>query len=189
MEVDCATLADPLLRAPTYRAVARRVWQGASHAQLYGEIRALAETWRARWLVVDATGVGAGLASFLARALPGRVLPFLFNLATKSRLGWDFLALVDAGRWKEPAAADDLSRLFLRQCAFTQYEVLPGPGRSLRWSVPDGARDPASGALLHDDLVLSAALAAVLDRQPWRAALAAGGVVPGRDPLDEMRGY
>ena len=38
-----------------------------------GEIRALAELWKAAYLVVDATGVGAGLASFLDKALPEKV--------------------------------------------------------------------------------------------------------------------
>jgi len=57
------------LCAPVYRVVHRRLWQGVRHTLLQGQIRALAEHWRARWLVVDATGVGAGLAAFLDRAL------------------------------------------------------------------------------------------------------------------------
>ncbi|MBL8129836.1 MAG: hypothetical protein JNM64_19525, partial [Chloroflexia bacterium] len=46
------------------------------------------------------------------------------------------------------------------------YEVLPGPGRLLRWSVP------ASRG--HDDLLVSAALAARLDRLDWRERVATG---------------
>jgi len=191
--IDLSTLGDPLLRAPTYRPVLRRQWMGVKHARLYGEIRALAEAWQARFVVVDATGVGAGLASFLSRALPGRVIPFIFTAASKSQLGWDFLALVDGGRWQEPdgpAEDETLRGLFLRQLSFCQYEVLPGPGKVLRWGTPDGARDPLDGTFVHDDLVISAALAAVLDRQEWpRARSQAPGIIRAGDPLDEMRGF
>lgn len=189
VEVDRSTLADPLLRAPTYRVVERRQWQGVKHARIYGEVRALAEAYRARWVVVDATGVGAGLASFLERALPGRVIPFLFSQASKSRLGWGFLGIVDAGRWKDPAAEDPLRAAFFQQLGFCQYSIRPGPTRVMRWGVPDGTRDPASGQVVHDDLVLSAALAAVLDEQPWVAPMPVvakdAGIIRAKDPLEE----
>ena len=61
-----------------------------------------------------------------------------------------------------------------------------GPERHLRWSVPEGTRD-AEGALIHDDLVLSAALTAVLDEQDWRVS-GEGGVILAVDPLKEMKG-
>jgi hypothetical protein len=174
---------------PLYRAVCRCQWAGVRHADLLPELTREAERWRARWLVIDATGVGAGLASFLARALPGRVIPFTFSAASKSKLGWDFLALVDAGRWREPsgAQATPLDALFLRQAAFCQHAAAPGPEPRLRWGVPDGARDPLSGERLHDDLLLSAALAAVLDERPWSAG-GAGVLIPARDALDDIDG-
>jgi hypothetical protein len=87
---------------PCYTPVLRRQWTGVNHTRLHAEIRDLALAWNARAVVVDATGVGAGLASFLERSLPGRVVPFAFNTASKSRLGWDFLGVVDSGRWREP---------------------------------------------------------------------------------------
>jgi len=37
----------------------------------------------------------------------------------------------------------------------------------MRWGVPDGTHDPQTGELMHDDLVLSAALCAVLDGEEW----------------------
>ena len=89
--VGLAGLEDPLLRKPAYRVVGRRQWQGARHSQLFGQMMALIETWQPQQVVVDATGVGAGLASFLSAALPGRVTPFVFTPASKSKLGWDFL--------------------------------------------------------------------------------------------------
>ena len=55
----------------------------------------------------------------------------------------------------------------------------------MSWGVPEGTRDPASGDLVHDDLLLSAALCAVLDSQPWGSTSPAL-VVPGRDPLQDL---
>jgi len=191
--VELAGLRDPDLRAPVYHPVERRLWVGTAHSELYGEIRAVAAAYRARKVVVDATGVGAGLASFLERALPGKVTRFLFSAASKSQLGWNFISLVDAGRWVERRAPEDaLQRLFLQQLAACQFEVLPGPQQTLRWGVPETARDPLNGALLHDDLLISAALSSELDRQDWRAPATGGreaGIVQGKDPLEGMKGF
>ena len=101
VEVDLTSLEDELIKAPTYRVVNRHEWVGAKHTSLYGQIKALAEHWQARYLVVDATGIGAGLASFLDKALPGRVIPFIFTQKSKSDLGWAFLAIIETGRYKE----------------------------------------------------------------------------------------
>ena len=190
VEVDLTTLADPLLRAPRYLALDRKVWVGASPAKLYEELTALAHLWRARQVVVDATGLGAGLASFLERALPGRVRPFVFSSASKSKLGWNFLALVDAGRWQEWAVPE--GRLpegeqaqFFQQLRYTKAEPAPGPGRELRWGVPEGTRDADKNRLIHDDLLLSAALAAALDEVNWGLSSPAL-IIPGRDPLADL---
>lgn len=190
VQVGLASQADPLIAAPTYRVMDRRLWLGARHTRLYAELRALAELWNPQWVVVDATGVGAGLASFLEKALPGRVIPYLFNAATKSKLGWEFLAVIETGRFQDYSAGRDPEQaLFFRQLAACQMEVLPGPERRLKWGVPDGSRDPVSGELLHDDLVLSAALVAVLDKQKWTAAGPAL-IVSAADPLKDLdRGF
>ncbi len=167
---------------PIYRVVDRMAWTGAKHTALYSQIVDLArDVWKASAVVVDATGIGAGLASFLSAELgerragqpPVRVIPFVFTAASKSALGWDFLALIDSGRFKE--YADDsatgttegrLTALYWEQLRATTYETRPGPGKLLRWGVPDGRG--------HDDLVMSAALAAVLDSVDWRPRRAVG---------------
>jgi hypothetical protein len=185
VEVDLATLGDALIQAPTYRVVSRQQWVGEAHVQLYARLKALAEHWGARHLVADATGVGAGLVAFLERALPGRVTPFVFNAATKSKLGWDFLSIVETGRFKTYAEDDEEQAAFLSQLSFCRMEVLPGPEQRMKWGVPDGTRDGATGELVHDDWVLSAALCAVLDGFSWSA----GGpalVVRAEDPLKAM---
>ncbi len=185
IEVDSATVGDAGLRLPTYKVATRRAWVGVKQSTIYAHIKALADLWHARYVVIDATGVGAGLASFLEKSLPGRLVPFVFTSASKSKLGWDFLSIIDSGRWKEYGQEDALQREFFRQLAFCQYEVIPGSAKAMRWSVPDGTRDPATGDLVHDDLILSAALSAVLDELPWGTSGAADVVARARDPLAE----
>jgi hypothetical protein len=149
---------------PTYRVVHRRGWLGASHPTLYGALLDLARNvWRAAYLVVDATGVGAGLAAFLGRALGERVIPYLFNQRSKSELGWGFLSVTDMGRFKDyvNTVGDAEQAQFWREAAACGYQILPGPGHYIRWGVDDPA--------IHDDFLLSAALCHALDALPWRA--------------------
>ncbi len=168
VEVDSAGLDDATVRGPRYRVVDRRLWVGTPHPQLYQTVVDLARNvWGAQRLVVDATGVGAGLAGFLERALPGRVTPFVFTSASKSQLGWDFVGLVESGRYKEYAEDGEADTgLFRRQVEECEAQVSEGPGKPLRWGV--------ASRLLHDDLVVSAALCAVLDRVDWRPRVARG---------------
>jgi hypothetical protein len=169
-------------RLPVYRVVDRMAWTGVRHAALHDQLVDLARNvWRASVVVVDATGVGAGLASFLAATLGERrggkspipVVPFIFTSTSKSKLGWDFLALIDAGRFKDYAddsasstPAARLTAAYWDQLRATTFETPRGPGKLLRWSVP------ASRG--HDDLVISAALTATLDGHDWRPRRAIG---------------
>jgi len=191
LRVNAADGNQPL---PSYVPVLRRQWTGVSHTRLHSEVRDLALAWNARAVVVDATGVGAGLASFLERSLPGRVIPFTFNAASKSRLGWDFLGVVDSGRWCEPqlnpqlqAEQERCQQEFFAQLAACQFQVADGADQRMRWSVPDGSRDPLTGELLHDDWVLSAALCAQLEDMDWQPT-AAPLLIPAPDPLEDSKG-
>jgi hypothetical protein len=168
VEVDLAGLDDPLVMRPRYRVVDRRLWVGTPHPQLYAAVADLARNvWAARHVVVDATGVGAGLAGFLGQALPGKVLPFVFGAQSKSQLGWDFLALVEGGRYKEYAEdGESDTGLFWAQVEACTSQVGDGLNRPLRW----GVEDPGT----HDDLLISAAMCALLDRVDWRPRVARG---------------
>jgi hypothetical protein len=168
VQVDLSGLDDPLVMRPSYRVVDRRMWVGIPHPHLYATLIDLARNvWAARWLVVDATGVGAGLAGFLERALPGQVVPFVFTAHSKSQLGWDFLGVVDGGRYKEYAEDGEAdTALFWAQVEACGSQVSGGPGKLLRWGVQDRAT--------HDDLLMSAALCAVLDRLDWHPRIARG---------------
>ncbi|HEV2073336.1 MAG TPA: hypothetical protein VGR29_06785 [Thermomicrobiales bacterium] len=154
-----------------YRVVDRRAWTGVRHSMLHEHLVNLARNvWRASWVVVDATGIGAGLASFLEASLKRsgiKVVPFLFTSASKSRLGWDLVGLIESGRLKEYADdGDELTRLLHAQLRATTYEIRNGPGNLLCWSVPDREG--------HDDLVMSIALVAVLDGLDMRPRIAMG---------------
>lgn len=85
--------------APTVRVVEHYRWAGEPHHAL---TPALADLLKRRWgcrrVVVDATGLGTGVASALVKALGGAVEPFVFTAASKSRLGFDLLAAVNTGR-------------------------------------------------------------------------------------------
>jgi hypothetical protein len=188
--VDSASLDDPLIHAPTYRVVARYLWTGEKHTRLYAALRSLVDTWQPYRVIVDATGVGEALASFLDSAYPGVVIPFKFTLKSKSDLGWKFLAVIETGRFKdhsqvEGAAFAGLQAEFFNQCAHAQMEILEGPNQIMRWSVPDGTRDALTGELVHDDLLTGAALAALIDDEPPGAA--ASALIAPLDPLSEMR--
>ena len=173
---------------PIYRAVDRRLWLGVRHTSLFDRIVALAGHWRADWIVVDATGIGAGLASFLAEALPGRVIPVVFTSKRKSELGWDLIAAVETGRYKDyvdDGQAD--TRQFWYEVEHCQYEVLPGPGARIRWGVWESPVYSELIARGHDDLLVSAALCTVLDEQLWPGTGSAE-LVHRPDPLDEIDG-
>jgi len=205
VELDFSLLGEDLVGKPIYKVVNRQVWQGEKHSTVYARLLHLVEHWQAEKVVVDASGVGAGVGSFLRDKLGERVIALQFTRQVKSRLGWGFLAVVDTGRFQDftprsdpeqrranpllermTAEQDRLQALFYRQLAGLQAEVSQGPERLLRWSVPEGARDP-EGGLLHDDLALSAAMCAVLDDQSWHLA-SQTVLIPASDPILDMDG-
>jgi hypothetical protein len=66
------------------------------------------------------------------------------------------------------------------------FEVGIGPQKTLKWWVPDGTSDPLGG-LLHDDLVISAAMTAILDEMEWTPTFAPA-IIQASDPIREMDG-
>jgi hypothetical protein len=186
--IDLSTLET--LQAPTYRIVSRQQWVGLNHLVIFGQLKSLVESWNPQYLVIDATGVGEGLWAMLDKAFPRRVIPVKFTAQEKSEIGWRFLAIIETGRFRafcegprpgqrsrstplgQAATAptadmsqqyEDLVRLQYESC---RSEVLPGPGRTLRWGVPEGTRGP-DGALVHDDSLLADSLVAKLDSLSW----------------------
>ena len=94
-------------REPDIQVVEHYRWTGAPHHVLAPRLADLLKTtWRCRRVVVDATGLGSGIASHLVKAMGSAVEPFVFSSSNKSRLGFDLLAAINTGRLKTYAADD-----------------------------------------------------------------------------------
>jgi hypothetical protein len=171
---------------PRYRAVDRQLWIGTKHTALYSQILTLARHWNAIWIVVDATGIGSGLASFLELALSDRVIPVVFSPKLKSDLGWGFVGIVETGRYRDYIAdGEPETRQFWYEVEACQYEVRPGPGKPIKWGVWEAIAYDGLIAHGHDDLLLSAALTAILDLQDWPAT-GPSAIVESQDEIEEM---
>ncbi len=191
---------------PTYHAVDVFVDHGSKHFEevpgkpaLVQRLVAFLEHWHVAHLVVDESGVGLGLTSWLKAAFgEQRVTGLNFGGAgAKAALGAAFLALVETGRfhyWTQDDDHDTDAFWFWKQVKACTYEVPPDGrfDRDLRWSVPASHRTdtPTGSRLTHDDRLLSAALVAHLDRKLADGSLLLGSgasaVVPAADPLSEL---
>jgi len=149
-ELDWSTISD-LVMEPRLRVVEHYYWTGRKHREQYTQLLdLLRNVWGCRKVAVDATGVGAGVAGFLASALGRQIVtPFVFSAPSKSRLAYDLLGAVNAGRLK--LYRDDGSpecREFWHQLEQARYTV--GANQTMDFHVP-----PERG---HDDFLISAAL-------------------------------
>lgn len=200
---------------PTYRALDVFTDHGSKHFQdhpgrpaLSQRLLAYLHHWQIAHVVCDATGVGEGLANWLAARLGDtHVTHFKFTTVGKARLGSDFISIIETGRfhyWSHDPALDQrpgdpdppLSDAwwFWQQAAHCAYDMPPGGAfdRDLRWGVPETTTvSPAGHPLkLHDDRLLSAALVAELDRLLRENHLtlghAASAVIPAPDPLANL---
>jgi hypothetical protein len=101
--------------------------------------------------VVDATGVGAGVASFLRTRLGNRIEQFQFTAQSKSELGYNLLAAVNGGRvqvYSEPDGQSEEAHEFWWQMEHARYAVR---GNALiDWFVPEKEG--------HDDFLMSLGL-------------------------------
>lgn len=151
-------------------------WRGLNlHTQYQALLDLCRNVWRVRRLVVDATGLGRGLADFLAAALPPDVVvPFVFTSSSKSNLGYDLLAAVSGGRLKWYGHGDDdlEGRELWHQVGECRYSVKPS--RLIAWSVP------ASRG--HDDFLSALGLLVEAAKDVTPPAVAT--VIPAVDPYD-----
>jgi len=126
-------------------------WVGKKHAELYPQILdILKNVWGCKRTVVDATGVGEPVASFLRQALGNKVIPFKFTQKSKSEAGFAFLSAVNSGRlklYKQDGSNDYSELMFELEKAKSVYR----PNQTLNFFV-----SPSDG---HDDYLMSLALA------------------------------
>ena len=99
--------------------------------------------------MVDATGVGEPVCSFLRKSLGSRVAAFTFTQGSKSELGFALLAAINSGRlkvYKGDGSAEYQEFWFEMEKARSQYR----PSQTMNFYV-----EPAQG---HDDFLMSLAL-------------------------------
>jgi hypothetical protein len=148
-ELDFSAI-DGIQKEPGVRIVEHYWWTGRKHAELYPQmVDILRNVWRCRRIVVDATGVGQPVSSFLRQALGSRVIPFTFTAKSKSGLGFELLAAVNSGRLKMYTGdgSDEFREFWIEmEKAKSNYR----PNQTMNFYV-----DEAEG---HDDFLMSLAL-------------------------------
>ncbi len=144
------SIGDDAQKQPKVKVVEHYWWTGRKHAELYPQlVDILKNVWHCRRVVVDATGVGQPVSSFLRQSLGSRVSSFTFTQRSKSELGFTLLAAVNSGRLKMytgDGSSEYQEFWFEMEKAKSQYR----PSQSMNFYV-----DPAQG---HDDFLMSLAL-------------------------------
>ena len=148
-ELDFSTL-DDVQKQPRICVVEHYCWKGKKHTELYPQlVDILKNVWHCRKIVVDATGIGQPVSSFLRQALGSKVSPFTFTQRTKSELGFSLLATINSGRLKiySGDGSDEYREFwFEMERAKSQYR----PAQTMNFYVA-----PSEG---HDDFLISLAL-------------------------------
>ncbi len=142
---------DPLTsKQPQIRILEHLATVGTKHAQLYPRILDLVRSrWRCKRVVVDSTGVGGGVASYLTTILgPDTVQSFHFTAQSKSRLAFNLITAINAGRLKMYQGQDPDALQFWNQMHRARSAVKPNQQMSFYV-------DPREG---HDDYLMSTAL-------------------------------
>jgi hypothetical protein len=136
---------------PTCTVVDHVWWTGKDMVWQFDELVQLWERWRFAYAVVDASGIGAGIASFLTSRYSERVEEFVFTAPSKSQLAYTMLGMTNTARlsiYQEPES--HTWRECWTEIRLCRYELKAN--EILRWSVPE-----VEG---HDDFVVSLALCA-----------------------------
>lgn len=151
---------------PEISVVEHFEWQDTPHSQLYPQMVNVIKKWDLKRVVVDATGIGEPVASFLKAQFGRRIIPFVFTTKSKSELGFDLLAAVNSSRLKfyQPDNSHEYQRLML---ALEHARVQYRPNQTMNFFVP-----LSEG---HDDYLSSLALL-VLAAKDYRPRIAIGGI-------------
>jgi len=121
-EVDATNPSQPVLKV-----VEQYQWTGTPHSQLYTQMTdILKNVWNCRRIVVDATGIGQPVASFLRKELGSRVIPLVITSKSKSDMGFELLSFVNSGRlklYKQDGSREYKETLFELERARAQYRL------------------------------------------------------------------
>ncbi|MFU8796137.1 MAG: hypothetical protein ACNA7X_02420 [Dehalococcoidia bacterium] len=135
---------------PALEVVEQYRWTGTPHSRLYGEmVSILRDVWNCRRIVVDATGIGQPVASFLRKELGSRVVPFVITSKSKSDTGFELLSFINSGRLRlyRQDGSDEYRETLVE---LERARVLYRPNQTMNFYV-----DPNEG---HDDFLVSLAL-------------------------------
>lgn len=144
------SMVDDVIKQPGIRVVEHYWWTGRKHAELYPQlVDILRNGWGCRRSVVDATGIGQPVFSFLRKSVGAKVSPFTFTAPSKSELGFNLLAAINSGRLKMYAGdgSGEYQQFWLEM---EKAKSLYRPSQTMNFYV-----DPAEG---HDDFLMSLAL-------------------------------
>ena len=142
--------ATTFLKEPDISIVEHYQWTGIPHPQLYAQMVSIIQKWDLKRVVVDATGIGQPIASYLKAQLGRRIIPFVFTAKSKSDLGFDFLAAINSGRLKL-YKSDDSVQYREMMAELKRAKVNYRANQTMNFFV-----DPSEG---HDDFLSSLALA------------------------------
>jgi hypothetical protein len=152
---------------PSLKVVEHYCWTGVKHTELYPEmVDLLKNTWNCSRVVVDTTGIGEPVASFLRKALGSKVRPFKFSQRSKSELGFGLLAAINGGRlkvYKQDSSSEAREFWWEMERAKSQFRA----SQTMNFYV-----DPTEG---HDDFLMSLALVVETVRD-YRPRKARGGI-------------
>ena len=144
------SICNNVQKQPGIRVVEHYRWTGAKHAILYPRlVDILKNVWHCRRVVVDATGIGQPVSSFLRQALGSRVSAFTFTSRAKSELGFNLLAAINSGRLKTYADdGSDECQQFWKELERAKCHYRPSQTVNFYVSASEG----------HDDFLMSLAL-------------------------------
>ena len=148
-QVDAAQRSSASLAEPKLNIVEQYQWTGTPHSQLYPQIVDALKKWNCHKIVVDATGIGQPVASFLRKELGNRVKPFVFTQKSKSDMGFEVLSFANSSRiklYKQDGSNEYREMMFQLEHSRAQYR----PNQTMSFYV-----DQSEG---HDDFLMSLAL-------------------------------
>ena len=148
-QVDAAQRSSASLAEPKLNIVEQYQWTGTPHSQLYPQIVDALKKWNCQRVVVDATGIGQPVASFLRKELGSRVKPFVFTQKSKSDMGFEMLSFANSSRiklYKQDGSPEYREMMFQLERSRAQYR----PNQTMNFYV-----DQSEG---HDDFLMSLAL-------------------------------
>ena len=152
-------------KEPALNIVQHCSWTGVTHFDLYPQmVDLLKNIWNCRRIVVDATGIGEPVTSFLRKELGSRVVPFHFTQRSKSDLGFKLLSFVNSGRLKM-YAGDGSAEYQEFWHEMERAKSVFRPSQTMNFYVA-----PAEG---HDDFLMSLAL--LIEASEYKPRSARGG--------------